>query len=548
MSARRASRVTLTVRRNWLIGWFADRRVRTKILASMVLASLIGFLANVTTYEKLQDLSESMQTMRARNLAGQEALAKINAGLSQSLGKMSDLAAAPPEMVAGIQASIAEADALVNLGIERYQAAAAGDEERLKTIDRVRTSFENYTALRDYLYFGTQLPTEFGYLSKDETRDKLADLQRVITDATATLQQKESAEADQFVTRAGDAVAAAGTTALVMMLIAVVVLAILAIALTTAITRPLRRVEDALRAIVANDLSRTVPVTSRDEFGSMASLVNQATEAQREAVRSIVAGVRTLTDSISRLRVVNDKITNSVGETTHQAEVVNSAASEVSRNVQAVAAGSEEMSASIREIARNANEAAQFASQAVEAAEVTNKTIAKLGESSAEIGNVVRLITAIAEQTNLLALNATIEAARAGEAGKGFAVVAGEVKDLAQETARATEDITRRVEAIQADTANAVAAIREIGQVISRINEYQLTIASAVEEQTATTSEVNRSISEAAMGATSIANGIGTVAQATQATSGTLSEAESVVEELTRLAGALRSMADRFRY
>jgi len=258
--------------------------------------------------------------------------------------------------------------------------------------------------------------------------------------------------------------------------------------------------------------------------------------------------VRTLTDSISRLRVVNDKITNSVGETTHQAEVVNSAASEVSRNVQAVAAGSEEMSASIREIARNANEAAQFASQAVEAAEVTNKTIAKLGESSAEIGNVVRLITAIAEQTNLLALNATIEAARAGEAGKGFAVVAGEVKDLAQETARATEDITRRVEAIQADTANAVAAIREIGQVISRINEYQLTIASAVEEQTATTSEVNRSISEAAMGATSIANGIGTVAQATQATSGTLSEAESVVEELTRLAGALRSMADRFRY
>src|SRR5690606_38759150 len=223
------------------------------------------------------------------------------------------------------------------------------------------------------------------------------------------------------------------------------------------------------------------------ELGSMAAAVNQATQALREALRSVASGVRTLTASVGRMNAVSEKITGSVGETSSQAELVTAAAAEVSRNVQAVAAGSEQMSSSIREIARNASEAAQFATEAVQAAETTNQTVAKLGESSAEIGNVVRMITAIAEQTNLLALNATIEAARAGEAGKGFAVVAGEVKDLAQETARATEDITRRVEAIQSDTAGAVAAIREIGQVITRINEYQLTIASAVEEQTATT-------------------------------------------------------------
>ncbi len=196
---------------------------------------------------------------------------------------------------------------------------------------------------------------------------------------------------------------------------------------------------------------------------------------------------------------------------------------------------------------RSANDAARVASQAVGIVETTNESVAKLGASSQEIGNVVKVITSIAEQTNLLALNATIEAARAGEAGKGFAVVANEVKELAQETARATEDIARRVEAIQADTGGAVEAIGEIATIIASINDYQLTIASAVEEQTATTNEMARNVAEASTGSGEIATNISGVAAAADTTTQAVNQTLTAIEELARMSNELRLEVARFR-
>jgi methyl-accepting chemotaxis protein len=269
--------------------------------------------------------------------------------------------------------------------------------------------------------------------------------------------------------------------------------------------------------------------------------VSQRLEMAR-IVATVASSATTLGSSAEELTAVSSELSASADETSAQASAVSVAAEQVSKSVQTVAAGVEEMGASIREIAGNSHEAARIAHQAVRTAEATNATIAKLGQSSTEIGKVIKVITSIAEQTNLLALNATIEAARAGEAGKGFAVVANEVKELARETARATDEISQKIEAIQTDTQGAICAIEQIGQIIAEINNIAGTIASAVEEQTATTNEMSRSIVEAAMGSSEIAQNVTSVATAALNTTQGASNTQSAATELARMAAQLMQL------
>ncbi len=235
-------------------------------------------------------------------------------------------------------------------------------------------------------------------------------------------------------------------------------------------------------------------------------------------------------------------------ETSAQAATVSSFAEQVSLNAQSVAIGVEQMTASIKEIAKNATDAAIVATSAVNTAESTNETIDKLGTSSAEIGKVIKTITSIAQQTNLLALNATIEAARAGEAGKGFAVVANEVKELAKQTANATEDISQKIEAIQTDTKSSVEAIGQITTVINQINNIQNTIASAVEEQTATTNEISRNVNQAARGSSEIARNITSVAEAAKSTTASAAKTQTSATQLSETASQLQALVSRFKY
>jgi methyl-accepting chemotaxis protein len=525
----------------------ADLSVRTKIVAAVLVAAIVASVVGVVGLAALSTGNANTSLMYEDKVLGLEKATSLRRDLvSLRLASVNHAVSSDDEKMARYADQITEFEASLDATVESYRPMLTGVETRA-ALKAFEAAFAEYrTVLHDKMIPASQANDVHGW---ETIRDGEAFTAiTAMTDAITALVDGEKASAQELIQTAKATYERSRNLSIALLVIGVSVAMAMGLVVSRSIVRGLDRVKASVTALENGDLTVPVGLTNRDEVGTMGAALDNALTTLRGMVSTIDASSDSLAGAATELAATSVQIASGAEETAAQAGVVSAAAEQVSRNTQTVAAGTEEMGASIREIAHNASEASRIAAQAVSAAEETTVTVSRLGDSSREIGTVVKAITSIAEQTNLLALNATIEAARAGEAGKGFAVVAGEVKELAQETARATEDIARRVQAIQGDTAGAVEAIGNISSIVASINDFQATIAAAVEEQTATTNEMTRNVSEAATGSGEIAVNISGVADAAALTTQGAGESQRAVDELARMSADLKVLVGTFRY
>jgi methyl-accepting chemotaxis protein len=446
---------------------------------------------------------------------------------------------------AAMQRKIDEAMADIAQDERLYESVITSDEER-HLYQGFRSGWEKHLSTRDrYLELVRQNKNkEAEALSTSEGMNTFTAADQFLAD---DLKLNATGSADAVKSAAGT-YSSSRYWVIGLFAGAIVFGLVVAISLAGSISFAASKMLAMIQDVAANDLAmEDMEITSQDEIGQAGIALNSMKNNLHQAIESIAGTAEDVAGASEKLTAASQQISANSQETSSQAGVVSQSAQQVNHNLQSVSTGAEQMTATIQSIATHAHQAASIASSAVQTAQAANATVAKLGTSSAEIGEVIKVITSIAQQTNLLALNATIEAARAGEAGKGFAVVANEVKELAKQTAKATEDISRKIAAIQNDTQGAVEAIGTITRVITQINDISGTIATAVEEQSATTNEMTRNVGDAAKGSAEITHNIAGVAESAHGTSKSAQESQNAANELAEMAAQLQNLVGQFK-
>lgn len=418
--------------------------------------------------------------------------------------------------------------------------------------DRVMRIKEGLTKLHEIQRDSIQIATHGEKDSVVKAGNNYADNGTPANDAIVKILQELADSSDKLLQQDVQAMLSANRTLVTTLFAATAVSMVIGIGVAAFLSRKIsqttKMVLEQAEAIASGDLTgEEVQILSEDELGDLARAINKMHANLRKLIQSIAENSQNVANASEEFSAVSQQITANSEETSAQANAVSSATDQVNRNLHTVATATEEMSASISEIAKNATESARVAGSAMKTATQTNIIVSKLGESSAEIGQVIKVITSIAQKTDLLALNATVEAARAGEVGAGFAVVANEVKELAKQTSTATEDISRKIDAIQTDAKAAVEALATISSIIGQMNEISGTIAAAVEEQSATSSEMARNLTEAAKGSGEVGQNISGVAQAAQNTSHGAADSHKAAQQLAQWSHRLREVVNQFK-
>jgi methyl-accepting chemotaxis protein len=533
---------TATARRG-VLGFYRDLSVRAKLLTSFGLICL--FLAGVGAFavNGLASTRTDLKNQYSGAVVPVAVVGKLKESFQNADRDVLYLAVAQTaDQRTVVKKDLAADDADLAKYLDTYQGVDPADPAALTQFE---TDLQAWTAKRGDVVTLAASAKNAGTYDLYSGPD-FAPLTIAVNDDLENLVKIEAGASESQVNAGASRASQTITVTVTIVVIAVLAAAALAVMIARSISRPLSETVSVLDGLAQGRLDRTVTVRDRSDVGRMGAALNASIGKIREVVGNIAESSRVLSASSEELLSVSASVSSSSEESSAQAQVVSAAAEEISRAISTVAAGGDQMGSAIREIAGSASQATEVAGRAATTAHQANATIAQLGESSEEIGKVVRMITSIAEQTNLLALNATIEAARAGEAGKGFAVVANEVKELAQAAARASEDVSARVATTQADVQQAVLAINEITTVVQQINDIQVVISSAVEEQSATTSEMVRNVTEVATGSAEIAANVTGIATASAETTTSAVRTSDAASELSRIAAELNREVGAF--